>query len=36
MRLDKIFERLKELKKLENLEKINEPKDHTKKIRVKT
>lgn len=33
---DKIFERLKELKKLKNLEKINEPKDHMRKVRVKT
>lgn len=32
---DKIFERLKELDNLENLEKIHEPKDHMKKVRVK-
>ena len=32
---DKIFERLKELGKLENIENIHEPKDHMKKGRVK-
>jgi hypothetical protein len=32
---DKIFERLKQLGKLENLEMISEPKDHTKKFRGK-
>ena len=32
---DKIFERLKELGKLENIENIHEPKDHMKKSRVK-
>ncbi len=32
---DKIFERLKELGKLENIENIHEPKDHRKKGRVK-
>ncbi|MFZ3167053.1 MAG: methylenetetrahydrofolate reductase C-terminal domain-containing protein [Candidatus Methanoperedens sp.] len=32
---DKIFERLKKLGKLENIENIHEPKDHMKKTRVK-
>ena len=32
---DKIYERLKELGKLENIENIHEPKDHAKKIRGK-
>ncbi|VVB53065.1 Uncharacterised protein [uncultured archaeon] len=32
---DKIFERLKKLGKLENIENIHEPKDHMKKSRVK-
>jgi hypothetical protein len=32
---DKIFERLKELDKLENLENIHKPKDYMKKVRVK-
>jgi hypothetical protein len=32
---DTIFERLKELGKLEDLEMIQEPKDHTKKLRGK-